>query len=153
MSHALNCYNRIFACLCIEGFTSTPEYIGARSQFNTQINGMHCLLQSICADRWINASEGSILENRMEKEIRGCHWHHHTVIAQSLLELAHNPISLCWCRVYGNQVIVMQIDSPCSQLRKPLHAMNWIEGRANEIPERITTTISNCPETKTKFIL
>ena len=153
IAHTLDRYHRVLPGICFGTFTSTPEDIGGCAQFGTQVNCSHRLLQGKSAYRRIVRGESSIFENRMEEEVRRCHWHDHAIIRERLLELAHNAVTLGRRCIEGNKVVIMQIDAPGPQFREFLHDVNWIKWRANELAEGVASPVADCPESKAKFIL
>jgi hypothetical protein len=75
-------------------------------------------LQGVGADFGIVCGKSAVAKNRMKEQGDRSHGNNQPVFLAGLLEIAHDGLVFCTGGVNRNQVVVMKIDAPGSNLRE-----------------------------------
>src|SRR5581483_2233786 len=103
----------------------------------------HGLLHGIGAHFGIVRSKSSVAENGMEKERHRGHWDDNAVFRARLLELADNAVAFGRCCINRNQIVVVQIYSPCADFGQHGNDLTGTGNRADKIPKWVTSPVAN----------
>ena len=124
LSVALNGFHRVFTRIRFSALTPTPENVDFRSKFHAQVDGVHRLLESIRAHPGVVGCERAVFENGITKQVGGRHRDDQTGFLEGNLEVPDNAIPFGGGGVDRDQIVVVEVDAVCSDLRQQVSELD-----------------------------
>src|SRR4029077_6335269 len=135
-----------------DAFPSAPEHKNLGAEFGPQVHGAQGLLHGIGAYFGVVGREGAVAENGVVKQIDGSHGEWDFVIGTRSPEFTNNSVSLGGLCVDRDEIVVVQVHSPGSNLPEQCNNIQRGDGGANRISKGVAPTVADSPESERKFV-
>src|SRR5271165_1391932 len=115
-AQALDRLIRTTACVRFRSLAATPEHEDLRAQFGAEVHSGHGFLYRIRPNRGIVGGEGAVTENGIVKQVDGRQGNADAMLFARRFEFANNAVVIGGRGIDGYEVVVMQVDTPSSDL-------------------------------------
>ena len=133
--------NSALARIGFRAFAPAPEDVDLGAKFHAQVDGFHGFLHGVSADFRIVAGESAILENRIAKQVGGCHRNDQTGIREGLAEILFDGLGFGRGGIDGDQVVVVKVDAIRANFAEQVDQFGRGFGLAHFCAKWITTAI------------
>ena len=133
-------------------FTTTPHDKGVRSEFCGQVDVAQHLAEGEPTHCTVVAGEPAVLEDRLGEQVGRHHRHDQTRRVQCRGQSVDHPAPLGIRTSESKEVVVVQCDTVCTEIREPFHGLGHIQRRPRRDAERIIALPTDRPQTEGELV-
>ena len=130
----------------LDPLAPAPEHEDLRAELGAEIHRAHRLLERVGAHARVVRREGAVPEHGVEEQADGRHRDDDAgAAAQARLELLHDAVALRGGGVDGDEIVVVQVDAPRTDLGEHRDRVDRRERRPDDVAERIAAAVADGP--------